>query len=187
GWAATEYNRKLNSESAGNPGYTIRPPGPASGSGVSVARWPYAATFAGNSPSCGSTAITAPTTTRNAAPAARLAFQFPSRGASRWPSHTARTKNTTEQTTISRYNPPRCPIVSGFPIPGRFAGNLTNRTRQLRARNPAQRSLAPQASRGAPPPPGPGTPLSRPRAAPPAPPPAGASPPPGLPGPAPGG
>src|SRR5262249_27822807 len=142
GWAATEYNRKLNSESAGNPGYTIRPPGPASGSGVSVARWPYAATFAGNSPSCGSTAITAPTTTRNAAPAARLAFQFPSRGASRWPSHTARTKNTTEQTTISRYNPPRCPIVSGFPIPGGFAGYLTNGTRWVPVTPPAATSSA---------------------------------------------
>src|SRR5262249_56304972 len=129
GWAATEYNRKLNSESAGNPGYTIRPPGPASGSGVSVARWPYAATFAGNSPSCGSTAITAPTTTRNAAPAARLAFQFPSRGASRWPSHTARTKNPTDQTTITRNNPPRSPIYSRVPNPRGFAGMYLNAPR----------------------------------------------------------
>src|SRR5262249_31007853 len=86
-WAATEYNRKLNSTSAGNPGYTIRPPGPASGSGVSVARWPVAATFAGSSPSCGNITITTPIAAMNAAPATRLAFQLPSRGLSHFPSH----------------------------------------------------------------------------------------------------
>ncbi len=63
-----------------------------------------------------------PIATTNAAPASRLAFQFPNRTVNRWPSHTAATRNTTEHPTNSRYSPPRSVIVSGCPIEGGSPG-----------------------------------------------------------------
>ncbi|CAM5305557.1 hypothetical protein STANM309S_04461 [Streptomyces tanashiensis] len=77
----------------------------------------------------GRTAKAIAVTTTKPPPAARVAFQFPRRGASRRPAITAATPRSTLSRIIRKNRVVRFPMVSGLPTAGGVAGYLRNGTR----------------------------------------------------------